>query len=433
MTEKNLNNPYRNYKIIGQYNSDDRLIVALVVIGIIASWGARIFLAQMLGTTEADSIFEPQSKPLLYYALQGIGLGSVIAAGILAGISGEYRKLNRSKRLAFWLLQITNISWAFIAYKENIFSFKVLGDTGPFVWLACVLIFAGMNKSIWRLLDPTIRLISYITAAIALYAIISSHNYLVERFESAYVYYMLILMWFGGWTFLTIGNSYGWRSYLRYFPYIVFIITSIFTRTRSWFLMSIILFITHYFVIRRANLRYIISPILVVLFLLTLLGLFLSSGFFANNMIVRASSAFLERAYEDTRTYQYQMFFSDVPVTELILGRGPTGTWNWEGREYQYIDNAYIWMAFIGGLPTMVSFFVLIILPGIKAYIRGARGRDAAAAVLLILYGLACTGFSTYSNPSLTPFCYILYLMAGRCLAYIEEHRNTPINRKCQQ
>ena len=131
------------------------------------------------------------------------------------------------------------------------------------------------------------------------------------------------------------------------------------------------------------------------------------------------------RALEDTRSRQYLDFFSQVPIADLLLGRGPTGTWIWGGRDYQYFDNAYIWMALIGGLPILVSYFMVTIWPGIKAYILRAKGNDAAAAMYIMLIALAFTGLSTYLIPSLSPQIYLLYLMTGRCLAYLAEIRPT--------
>ncbi|MFX0141325.1 MAG: hypothetical protein ACFFDN_47240, partial [Candidatus Hodarchaeota archaeon] len=120
-----------------------------------------MFLIHISGGTAEESLFMPRSKPGLYYALHGIGICAVVAAGVLAGFNGEYRRLGRPTRAAFWILQITSITWAFIAYGlEDFVSWRAFGATGPLVWLACVLIFAGMDCSIWKLLDPVIRFIS---------------------------------------------------------------------------------------------------------------------------------------------------------------------------------------------------------------------------------------------------------------------------------
>jgi hypothetical protein len=330
------------------------------------------------------------------------------------------------------MLQIASITWAVITYElGDYLSWKALGATGPFVWITCVLVFAGMDRSIWKVLDPAIRLISYITAVLAFYAMSSQGFMVVERWFSANVRYMILLMWFGGWTFLTSLNCNGWRLLLRCFPFTVLILTTVATLTRSWFLMSGLLTISLWFVAKRYDrngtkirFNWVINTSLLVVFLSSA-GLFLSSstGAFVGESLYEAFIGLTERALLDSRSGQYVEFFSQVSIQNLILGRGPNGTWSYFEIDYQFIDNAYLWMAFIGGLPVLVSYFILIILPGLRGFLGSARENDAAAVVLVMLWGLACTGFSTYVRPSLSPYCYLLYLMAGRCIGHLAEKR----------
>jgi hypothetical protein len=133
------------------------------------------------------------------------------------------------------------------------------------------------------------------------------------------------------------------------------------------------------------------------------------------------------RVFVDSRSGQYDVFFSQVSFSHLILGGGPNASWQFGTadayREYQYFDNAFLWMAFIGGLPLMCSYLIVIIFPGIRLLFRGVAGNTAAAAILIALWGVACTGISTYTNPSLTPYSYLICLLAGRCLGALAEAR----------
>ncbi|RII27097.1 MAG: hypothetical protein CXR31_07530 [Geobacter sp.] len=354
----------------------------------------------------------------------------MIAGSSVAMLNGWYRKAGGGTRLAFWLLQITSIIWALLSYTfQDYLSWKALGATGPFVWLSCILVFAGMDKSVWKVLDPLVRYLSYITAALALYSIYGYHLIVMEeRWLSAPVQYMVILMWFSGWTLLTSWNSRGTKLYVRFLPYIVFIITTIFTQTRSWFLMSIFLFIAFNYVsaikyktqktfIKRYSASIGLSIVMILIAIL-----------FLHGPLAGAFDTFSSRSFEESRIGQYVQFFSQVQATDLILGSGPDASWEFstgEGREeYHYFDNAYLWMAFIGGFPMMISYFVLIVFPGIKLFFSRVTGDDAAAAILVVLWGLACTGFSTYLNPSLTPHSYLICLLAGRCIGCLSESRN---------
>ena len=407
---------------IDESNGIDNLISILVSAGIIFSWFSLVIVALSIGSTPSEDFLDPGSKPAIYYLLHGTGMIALISSGVIAGLKGQYQKLSRPMRFAFWLLMTTSITWSFITYDfKDVASMEVFGATGPFVWFSCVLIFTGMNRSVWRVLEPVILVLGYLTAFLAVYSIITSSVTVEERWLSAPVRHMILLMWFGGWALLTSHESKGFALLLRFSPYLVFILTTIYTQTRSWFLMSLFLLVFYWLVGKRYDDNHssiygkfmVFSAIMMIAALIT--SVFLED--YISNSIIE----FRDRAFEDSRTGQYIDFFSQVSISDLFLGMGPNGTWYWGDRDYQFIDNAYLWMAFVGGIPIVLSYCMLIIYPGFKAYFTGATKNDAAAASLVILWGLSLTGFSTYLNPSLTPHSYLLLLLSGRCLAYLSE------------
>ncbi len=399
----------------------DRAVSLLVSIALIASWCAAVIVALTVGINPDDAYFAPQSKPALYYLFHATGIVSVVGAGMLAAISGQYRRLCLSARIAFCTMQAASICWALIAYDmKDYLSWKALGATGPLVWLSSILLFAGMNRSTWHSLGPVSNALSYLTAVLAMYAI-ATHREIDVRFESGPVLIMIILAWFAGWTLLTARKTTGWRLCIRVFPYIAFLFTAVFTQTRSWVLMSLLLLVA--FLILRSpsdeeggKIRFIRSKVI-----LSIIALLLVTGLLFQDEFGKAFGMLGERMYDDTRTGQYLEFFDQVPASDLILGRGPNGTWFFGDEEYQYFDNSFVWMAFIGGVPILIPYIILIIVPGFRAYFRGAREDDAAASALLILWGIACLGVSTYSHPSLTPYSYFLCLLAGRCHGYLAD------------
>ncbi len=399
----------------------DGTVSLLASIALIASWCAAMMVALTVGINPDNAYHDPQSKPALYYLLHATGIVSVIGAGMLAAVSGQYRRLCPSAKIAFWTMQTASICWALVTYElKDYLSWKALGATGPLVWLSCILLFAGMKQTIWRLLGSVSTTLSYLTAALAMYAV-ATHREIDVRFESGPVLIMIVLAWFAGWTLLTSRKATGWRLYVRAFPYIAFLCTAIFTQTRSWILMAILL-LTAFLFIRSPSSdegdepRFVRGKVI-----LSILALLLVAGVLFQKEVGTAFGMLGERMYDDTRTGQYLEFFDQVPASDLILGRGPNGTWFFGDEEYQYFDNSFVWMAFIGGVPILIPYIILIIVPGFRAYFRGAREDDAAASALLILWGIACLGVSTYSHPSLTPYSYFLCLLAGRCHGYLAD------------
>lgn len=403
------------------WGSHDGLITFFASLGLILSWGSTVIIAMMVGANTGDLFTDPQSKPGIYYLLHAGSIASVTFAGFLAAITGQYERLSRTARTSFWILQVASIIWAIIAYDlKDYVSWKALGATGPVVWLSCILVFAGMTKSAWEKLDPTINLIAYLTAALALYSV-AKYKIIDVRSESGPVLLLVNLAWFSGWSLLTAGKAHGWRLWLRTFPFMAFTVTAVFSQTRSWVLMSILLLAALFFVkspnrIKGEEVEFIRLKIIVSLVIVVLIA-----GFLFQNELAASYNMLIERLYEDTRSGQYRDFFAQVPLSDLILGRGPTGVWFFGDREYQYFDNAFLWMLFIGGLPIAVAYTILVIIPGIKVVFRGATGDDLVASALLFLWGIACLGISTYTHPSLTPYSYLLLLLAGRCHAYLAD------------
>lgn len=404
-----------------------RLVELLVITGIIASWCAAVVVAQTTDVVPPEGFVEPRGKPFIYYICHALGMVSVLSAGVLAGFTGGFRKIGALNLMFFWILVLTVSIWSSISYTlEDWISWKALGGTGPIVFLTCVLVFAGMERGVWKRLERVVRGLSYLTALLALLAIVTNFSYLTERWFSAPVQYMVLLMWLGGWTFLTSWEESGWHRYLRFFPFFVFVLATVATQTRSWFLMSIFVCFMRIWINRTAGTGSGFTPKAAAI-IGTFLSLALVMALLFQDALLDAYGRFVMRALDDSRTDQYRVFFAQKSLYDLVLGGGPTATWNYgwgeEYENYQHFDNAYLWMAFLYGIPLMLSYFVLIILPGYRGAFRGARKNDAAAAALLMLWGLACTGFSTYINPSLTTYSYFLCLLSGRCFAFLAEKR----------
>ena len=266
-------------------NQYDRLITFLVAVGLIASWCATAMLAVMIGTNIEDVFVEPQSKPVLYYLFHGGSIVAVVGAGVVAAITGQYERLSKPARIAFWALQATAIIWAIIAYNlKDYLSWKAFGATGPIVWFSCLLIFAGMNRTIWKTIDRVINLISYMTAALALYSV-AKYRVIEMRTESGPVLLMVMLAWFAGWTMFTSGKAQGWRLWLRAFPFVAFAITAVFTQTRSWILFAILLLAIFLFVKAPSRSEYEVTRFMRTKVLFSLVIIVLVAGFLFRNEI----------------------------------------------------------------------------------------------------------------------------------------------------
>jgi len=123
-----------------------------------------------------------------------------------------------------------------------------------------------------------------------------------------------------------------------------------------------------------------------------------------------------ERLTEDTRTAQYTWFFDSVDAGALILGRGPNATYDFgNASDYLHFDNFYLLALFRGGVPLLLSYIVLVLVPGVLGVSRGWSGPGLCAALILVFWGIMLGGVSTFVAPFLTFYNFVVYLLVGRC------------------
>jgi O-antigen ligase len=91
--------------------------------------------------------------------------------------------------------------------------------------------------------------------------------------------------------------------------------------------------------------------------------------------------------------------------------------------DYQFFDNGYLWMLFIGGVPTLLCYGAIIVWPAIQAFSRRPRGLDGAAVFLVLTWGVALTGLSTFTLPSVSLNSFLMALWAGRCHVFLAGKR----------
>ena len=402
----------------------DAVVLFLVVAGLVASWAAVVIPTENSVTiVDSEGKFViTQIKTPLYYAVHGLELGSVIAAGLLSILRGRAGILGTGVRAAFCVLVAAAAIWASIAYTaEEILSSSIFGGTGPFVWFTLVFVIAGVDRRIWNYIDPVIRTLAYLSAALALRALMFS-EYRYYRAFSKYIMYTMLLVWLGGWALLTATRLRGWRLLGRVALFLVMVFMAICSQSRSWIILSCLLGVL-FVLLRSRDQGSVLSGIRTLIMggaatVAAAALVYVAIPHTLSNSV----NGIVARINEDTRTGQYRQFFSVVPVPDLFLGKGPKGTWYWKDLgEYQFFDNGYLWMLFVGGMPTLVCYVAIVVWPAIRSFYYQPRGADAAAMYLVLLWALALTGLSTFTLPSVGITSYLVSLWAGRCHSLLAE------------
>jgi hypothetical protein len=394
------------------------LIAALVVVGLVSAWIAAVSpIEQSIATPGPDGklVMEVVKGPL-YYGTHGLSICCVTAAGLLSALDGRWCLLDLGTRVAFYVLLSETIIWADVSYTSGeILSSKIFGATGPFVWISVLLVVSGSDRRLWTYIEPTARVLAYASAVLGTRTLVTL-KFTTYLGASRYTEYTILLLWFGGWTLLSATRLKGWRLLPRLVPVVCLIPIALCSQSRSLTIDSCLLVIL--FVLLRARENGSIIRAVPILIVICLVGIV--AAFMIYSIIPQTVDASVDglnaRMTEDTRSGQYTDFFAVVPVTDLILGRGPTGTWYWPSMgDYQFFDNGYLWMLFIGGVPTLGCYFMIVVWPAIRATGKKPRGEDAAAVSLTIIWGLCLTGLSVFTLPGVDVTNFLIVLFAGRC------------------
>ena len=405
-------------------NTTEMLIAALLMAGLGAAWLAEVLpveKAMTLLDTEGKFVILPL-KSALYYAAHAVAIGTMLSAGLLGGLQKRFRSISPEGKLALAGLFFTSVTWAAIAYRpEELFSATIVGATGPIVWFVPIIVFAGANRRLWPYLDRTVRVLTYLTTAMALRALASPYIY--YRGFSKYILYATLLFWLGGWTLLTGAHLKGRRLLPRLIPYVLMLAMALCSQSRSWTLLGLILGAAFIYLKGREQGSFVLALRAAIVLATGSVLTVVLIAILAPQTLNRSVEGFRNRLKEDSRTGQYTAFFAAVPPSDLLLGRGPKGTWYWRGfGDFQFFDNGFLWTLFIGGVPTLVGYVIVMFWPAIKVLRYKPRGVDAAAVSMVLLATLSMTGLSTFTLPTVGLPSYLWALFAGRCYLALAEH-----------
>lgn len=397
---------------------------SLILVGLVSTWVAAVLHAESTELTvvsieaySAPSYFV--RKSVYFYFFHAVGIFSIMLSGIFALLNRNYRLVSPSGRIACLILWGTAIIWLIVTVvsSEKYGIWEMFGSTGVFVWLATIAVFVGVDDLAWRKLDELFEILAVLTVFFLIRSIWLKESYVWIPGASSQLQHFIIYWWVGAWTFLSFSEVTGitLRRVFHLMLLPVMLIAVLYIQSRTWLVLTLILLPIRLILLsKRKDHAGLASKLAVI----SLAAIVVAGTYWIFADLAKQSlDGLLKRLSDDTRSSQYFYFFKSVSLADLVLGKGPEGTWYWPGvGKYQFFDNSVLWMAFIGGLPLAISYTVFVILPGFKVPFFGIKDKTVSvSSVLLRLYALMSLGFATYMSPALSLPCYMLYLMAGRC------------------
>ncbi|WP_308638436.1 hypothetical protein [Paenibacillus silvisoli] len=217
----------------------------------------------------------------------------------------------------------------------------------------------------------------------------------------------------------------------RTFKYVLgicLLICAFLIRSRSWVIQCLLLLyaMSSYGSGKKAKIRKVLAVFAVVLVFVLIVY-----------MLPNVTGALFNRGNEDTRSGQYETFFSQVEPASLLWGQGFNASYSYIGNEnYRYFDNQYIYMMFhYGALPVLCLFGVIsglfrkinkdLLSAEDRAYIIGCR-------MMSLFYLAALGGLSVYFKFGWNLSTLLVFVFIGRGLEMMSESRKLQNHRDLQ-
>ena len=396
----------------------DRILLRLMIVALCTAAGA-VLVEITNGTV---SMNEGLGKWVFFpfvsrYALllRFLGFTSVLAAGFLACLQGGIGWLGGRTRFIVGLYFTAACFWFLVGFT-SFSKFDLVTETNsPLVWFLCLGVAAGTRPVIWKHLGRIAGIAAWLIFPLMLYSLTMIPSYGRFARNNPQVMYLSLLLWFASYHMLSTPGTAWLPRATRSIPLLACLLVAVFNQGRGWIIqcvLALLLLLARPLFLREAKAatKALTNGIFAVLALLAAFFLLLK-------LYPLAIQGLIGRATEDTRTGQYQAFFSQMEVLDLLTGKGPTGSYTDPelGSSYGYFDNQYVWMLLKGGFLIAFGYTALVIIPGFRLFFRARNERDYAAAGTLILWSLALAGLSTYNAIGFLVQNYFIVLLAGYC------------------
>jgi hypothetical protein len=398
----------------------ERLVLTLVSLGMIASLVALVSLQQALKyQLKPDEFFSSDIvKSQLYYVAHAIEIILLIAAGLLAMISADWRAIERGYLVRFALflgavLLMTSRGYSF----SELLSTKLVDSQGPCPFLLSMLVFIGARRRNWSLLGPIMVIVAVLFSALTLVSIAGLGTFTRQEGVASLSLIVNVLYWPASWIALKDYPQHSFARRLRFGPIVIYGFGSLFTQTRLFFVMLFALFVLYAYAQRRRKIpqaaAWIFGLILVVwMVLFTTVFLKDTRAF---EKVASVADAFSSRLTEDTRTGQVLSFTESVQLHELVLGRGSLAAWNWGGLVWHGgTDIGYLTLLFYGGVPLLITYVATHLRPCLAVFRNNRTTWQFASAgvVLLWWFHLFSSGY-----PAEQLQYYLILFCTGACIS----------------
>lgn len=398
------------------------LVGALVAAGLAASLAATVSLQgsrMALATTGVWEDVAEAPRPGLYYALHAVRILALGGAGLLA-FGVRFRRVRPSLVAGFLALVAAALLVSVRGMDASDFlSARLFGTTGPWLALASLLLFASARAEALPAIGRTLDLLAWALTGLVAWEAAHLRTFLRQETVAALSGYLNALYFPAAWLLLRPHAARSAGRWLRWVPVLVYAAGSVVVQTRLNLVMLALLVVADGWISARRAGRPVrrVVEVAAVAAVAIFAASWLAEGTRFGRVFQLSFLGLAERIGEDSRSGQIAAFLADVPLSDLLLGRGARATWNWPGMSPRWAggtDVGYLSLLFFGGIPLLLAWCAVHLLPPLRVLRSGDRGARLACAAVALLWGVRML---SSSFPSLSLDYEVVLLCVGACAA----------------
>ena len=300
-------------------------------------------------------------------SMTGKSLGVFVASSLLVVsilLLFSLRKENKTILICGYFLIVFGVIWSIADYKGLTLFYL---NASPILLICFGMIYMiGQSNIIQLCMEKSCGYLAiFYTVLSFINALYFMKNYTKMRMADGKVieYFALALFLTAIWNLVAVQSKTS--VFLIYILCVIHIITSSIIVSRGWFLQACTLTVFCHLSNSDRSSKYKVVRIFVTILCSLIVGIILMYYF-------NDSFEFLfARLYEDTRTGQYQIFFKQVSIIDLLVGKGLNAHYKFGANgDYQAIDNQFIYWMFKYGAFPMICYLTPFVLAIVRAFVN---------------------------------------------------------------
>lgn len=321
----------------------------------------------------------------------------------------SFRYFKRSSRITVFLMCCCSLIWAFVAIRSGESVVTVfIRQYAPLMFLLSGAMLVGDDcdtVNIFRKFANRFAVVYFLISIFYELQLLISQG-IGNRPKSCAIYVFLvegIVMWL----FSAFDDDNSKYSFWTKIGIVLLAISCFLTLGRGYISIAIICCYL-YFVFDPC--RRSMSITSHIKFIMVMIATLIAVNLVAPNMV----EVFIGRLTLDSRSGQYDQFFSQVTVLDLLLGKGMNATYSFSRFEnYSYIDNCNLVMMFrYGAIPVLSEFFLFI-----STLVKSYKQKSSENWQLVLIWILMTSGLSVYLPYQLNFACIIVWIAVGNSLS----------------